>query len=346
MKVNCKCGRAARAAAFSLFTLQCFRYRIISCCEAARATGAAAMRRLGRLAGHVSVARPAAELQAGAAPEAPAEQDLRRRSAATLAQLGFVPPADLDTRHAAELRDQGWTVVPGVIDQRWLDELRAQYDECIAEEGLLAGMDMAPEDVQARVRDGTDPPPNPGVRLLLDLVNKGPVFDCVWSHPALLDLVSSVLPDFKLNSLNATEPTKGFGGQDAEGNTQPLHRDTLAPPPKDEDYTLVNSVWLLDDFSESNGGTRLRPESHRREGATAEVHIDAPAGSLVVFNGSILHGASFNASGARRRGVFCSWVVRSANQQTDQAKFLRPSTAERLTALGRYLLDVVDTTTA
>jgi hypothetical protein len=39
-------------------------------------------------------------------------------------------------------------------------------------------------------------------------------------------------------------------------------------------------------------------------------------------------------------------VVRSANQQTDQAKFLRPSTAERLTALGRYLLDFVDTTTA
>ena len=58
------------------------------------------------------------------------------------------------------------------------------------------------------------------------------MFDGVWSHPVLLDLVASALPDFKLFSLNGSEPTQGFGGQDPEGNTVPLHRDTLAPPPK------------------------------------------------------------------------------------------------------------------
>ena len=55
-------------------------------------------------------------------------------------------------------------------------------------------------------------------------MNKGPMFDGVWSHPVLLDLVASALPDFKLFSLNGSEPTQGFGGQDPEGNTVPLHR--------------------------------------------------------------------------------------------------------------------------
>ena len=50
-------------------------------------------------------------------------------------------------------------------------------------------------------------------------MNKGPMFDGVWSHPVLLDLVASALPDFKLFSLNGAKPKQGFRGQDAEGNT-------------------------------------------------------------------------------------------------------------------------------
>ena len=34
------------------------------------------------------------------------------------------------------------------------------------------------------------------------------------------------------------------------------------------------------------------------------------------------------------------WVVRDKPQQTNQLEFLRPSTARRLTPLGRHLLDV------
>ena len=61
---------------------------------------------------------------------------------------------------------------------------------------------------------------------------------------------------------------------------------------------------------------------------------------VLVFNGSTLHGCSINTSGARRRGVHCAWVVRDKPQQTNQLEFLRPSTARRLTPLGRHLLDV------
>ena len=130
------------------------------------------MHRLDRVTGHVSLGQQQPAGGGHSLPAAAADSiaQRRRRSAATLARLGFAPPAGLDARHAAELREQGWTVVRGVMDERWLSELRSQYDRAIAAEGRMAGMDMAPEEARARVRAGTDPPPNAaaGSRNLLD----------------------------------------------------------------------------------------------------------------------------------------------------------------------------------
>jgi hypothetical protein len=129
------------------------------------------MHRLKQVTGHVSLGQQQPGGGGHSLPAAAADISIaqrRRRSAATLARLGFAPPAGLDARHAAELREQGWTVVRGVIDERWLGELRSQCDRVIAAEGRMAGMDMAPEEARARVRAGTDPPPNAGSRNLLD----------------------------------------------------------------------------------------------------------------------------------------------------------------------------------
>ena len=238
--------------------------------------------------------------------------------------------------HLAQLHDEGFTVLHGVVGGRWLRSLQRRFDEIVAEEGVLAGLDGMPEELRNEILAGTLKHPNPGFRQLGDVVNKGRVFDNLWTHPALLKLVASVLPDFKLFSLNGLDPKHGHGQQG-------LHRDTLAGPEPGRNFTIVNSVWMLDDFDESNGATRYVPQSHIRANTDNEGDVcfaAAPAGSVLVFNGSLLHGASLNRSGARRRGLHCAWVVRSKPQQTDQLKYLRRSTALRLTALGRYLLDV------
>ena len=129
------------------------------------------------------------------------------------------------------------------------------------------------------------------------MVNKGEVWDGVWSHPALITLVASVLPvEFKLFSFNGLDPKPGHGHQG-------LHRDTLAGPEPDErNFTVVNSLWMLDDFSQANGATRFIPQSHVRGDTddTADLtYANAPAGSVLVFNGSLLHACSLNVSGAR-----------------------------------------------
>ena len=143
----------------------------------------------------------------------------------------------------------------------------------------MAGLDAAPETFQQSVREGREPHPNPGFRQLVDVVNKGEVFDRLWTHPSMLTLVASVLPDFKLFSLNGLDPKPGCGHQ-------PFHRDTLAGPEPNGDWTIVNSVWMLDEFRHTNGATRVVSESHVRgdvdggPGSPSVRYAEAPAGSV------------------------------------------------------------------
>ena len=81
------------------------------------------------------------------------------------------------------------------------------------------------------------------------LVNKGSVFDRLWSHPLLLAAVRHVIEaPFHFSSLNARDALPGEG-------LQALHQDAAANQPP---YGC-NSVWMLDDFRKENGCTRVVP---------------------------------------------------------------------------------------
>ena len=117
-------------------------------------------------------------------------------------------------------------------------------------------------------------------------------------------------------------------------------------------YFVANSLWLLDDFSEINGATRLVPGSHKwgkppgdeMEDPTAthpmERKVLAPAGTIVVFNSHTWHGGSLNRTHDMRRVMHMAFVRRDLAQQTDQRKHLRATTEQRLDAARRVLLDV------
>ena len=243
-----------------------------------------------------------------------------------LHQLGAKPEL-LDDRQRDELRRKGYTLLRGVIDPPWLAALRERFEELITAEGAKAGLEVHQEK---------------GTRRLADLVNKGEVFDRLWSNPLLLAAVYSVIDaPFHCSSLNARDALPGEGLQD-------LHQDAAANPPP---YGC-NSVWMLDDFSPENGCTRLVPGSFRRPNPKQVLddprapHPDeelmvAPAGSVAVFNSYTWHGGTVNRTrDARRRALHCYFSPRGEAQQTDQRSSLRPETAVRLTPAQRFLLDL------
>jgi ectoine hydroxylase-related dioxygenase (phytanoyl-CoA dioxygenase family) len=111
-------------------------------------------------------------------------------------------------------------------------------------------------------------------------------------------------------------------------------------------------MWCLDDFTELNGATRCVPGSHRSGRSPADdlgdptkdhpdqILLTAPAGSVIIFNAHLWHGATLNTTDQRRRGMTMSYARRDEPQQLDQKAYIRKAVYDRLSPAARYLLDV------
>ena len=205
-----------------------------------------------------------------------------------LLDRGFVPRPLTDAQRSA-LDTEGFLVLEAIISPDWLDGLRQAFDEIHDREGDKAGEEVAQME---------------GVRRLADLVNKGSVFDAVYLQPELLTTVFHVLQrPFKLHSLNGHDPLPSSG-------LQILHADWGQPTEPGGPYHVVNSLWMLDDFTPDNGATRCVPGSHRISGRITDhvsdrladhpdqVYLTGRAGSVAVFNGSLWHSSYVNRSNA------------------------------------------------
>ncbi|MXX04142.1 MAG: phytanoyl-CoA dioxygenase family protein [Gemmatimonadetes bacterium] len=249
-----------------------------------------------------------------------------------LLERGFVPWS-LTSAHRRALDTDGFIVLEGIISPDWLAGLRHAFDEIHDREGDKAGEEVAQME---------------GLRRLADLINKGSVFDAVYLQPELLTAVYHVLQrPFKLHSLNGHDPLPGSG-------LQILHADWGQPAAPCGPYHVVNSMWMLDDFTRINGATRCVPGSHRIPGRITDhiadrladhpdqVYLTGSAGSVAVFNGSLWHSSYVNRSDAPRRALHCAFIAREHPQQTNQREYLQAETAQRLSPLARYVLDVED----
>ena len=212
-----------------------------------------------------------------------------------------------------------------------MQALAHRFDELVAEEGDKAGTEVHQEQGTAR---------------LANLVDKSSLFDVCWTHPKLLASVAYVYQwcPFKLNSLNARAALPGEGHQR-------LHADSPVPAIPGV-YQNCNSIWMLDDFTESNGATRVVPGSHRwprlpadamsdpRDPHPQETLLLGEAGSCAILNAHLWHGGTKNTTDQLRRSVMGGFVPRDVVQQTVQREHLRRETLRRLGAAQRYLLEV------
>jgi ectoine hydroxylase-related dioxygenase (phytanoyl-CoA dioxygenase family) len=244
-----------------------------------------------------------------------------------LAELG-VTDGTLGADVKERLDRDGYAPLPGVLSGEQVMRMRARLAELMAAEGDRAGMEVHQE-------AGTD--------RLADLVNKDPVFEVCFTDRRVLACIAHVLGEFKLSSLNSRAALPGQGRQALHAEGGPVG---LGP------YQVCNSIWLLDDFTEDNGATRVVPGSHRLtvsvrdvmpDPAAAhpgEVKLTGPAGTVVVFNSHLWHGGSLNRTSRQRRAVHSYFTRRGNRQQLDQQKYVRPETLARLSPAARFILDV------
>jgi ectoine hydroxylase-related dioxygenase (phytanoyl-CoA dioxygenase family) len=229
-----------------------------------------------------------------------------------------------------KLDRDGYLPLSNILSADQIAHITKRTDELIAIEGESAGKEVHQE---------------AGTNRLSDLVNKDPIFEICFTHPRLLAAMNHVLRgDLKLSSLNYRAALPGSGNQG-------LHADwsTAAEP---GNYYVCNSAWLLDDFTETNGATRLIPGSQRSGKLAKDVLADptqtqpdeilviAPAGTVVIFNSHTWHGGTLNRTDRPRRVLHSYFTRRDQTQQLDQKAYIRPETYERLSPPARFILDV------
>jgi ectoine hydroxylase-related dioxygenase (phytanoyl-CoA dioxygenase family) len=236
----------------------------------------------------------------------------------------------LSPKERRQLDEEGYLLLPGILTPAQVAAFSARLEALVEEEGEQAGSETHQERGSIR---------------LSDLINKDPMFEVCLTHPRVLAAIAQVIRgEIRFSSLNSRAALPGQGGQhlhaDWDGGTAP------------GEYLVCNSIWLMDDFTERNGATRVVPRTHR-SGRTPqealpdagaphpdEVKLIAPAGSVAVWNGHLWHGGTRNATERRRLALHSYFCRRDQEPQTDQRRYLRPETRARLSPAARYLLDV------
>ena len=202
-----------------------------------------------------------------------------------------------------DLKTWGYCLIADALSPDQLARMRRRVEDQ-AEAERLAGL---------AVWQGSAPRPDealPRLQFIHCLINKGEQFvQCVEHDPAgvqggpvIEQLLNETMGrDFLMSSFIAiiSQPGNNPQGLHMDQGTAPFH---LAEAP----FTM-NTMFILADTSAKNGGTLVVPGSHRLMAdippgqpittpLPPAINLEAPAGTVMMFEGRLLHGTGVNRS--------------------------------------------------
>lgn len=245
----------------------------------------------------------------------------------------------LSKQEIHKLNKDGYLGLGQLLSASEVQAVNQRIDELISQEGENAGSELFDSKYIRHPKEA-------GADRLADLVNKGPIFDQFYTHPKVLAAIEAVLGGaYKLSSLNYRAARPGLG-------LQKLHVDygNIVP---EGGYKVCNTIWLLDNFTEYNGATRIVPGTHTSKNLPQdtledcnlphphEIKIIAPAGSVFVFNSHVWHGGTTNQTDKHRRSIHSYFCTKDQPQQLDQQKYITEETKMRIGTQGQHILGIL-----
>jgi ectoine hydroxylase-related dioxygenase (phytanoyl-CoA dioxygenase family) len=186
-----------------------------------------------------------------------------------------------------EIDIYGFTVLEGVLSADEAAAMRAALIEC-------------------EKRDGTESLHRGTASHVANLPTMDPIFFPTIDHPRVLPILEHFLgTNLILGSLNSRIVRPGDPDQLLHSDIGQAMLNPISP-------VMMNTVWMLDDFTKEIGATRVLPGSHRSGLQEPPqdfelkylVTAEAPAGSVLVFNGQTWHGGGANTTDRNRHALF------------------------------------------
>jgi len=156
--------------------------------------------------------------------------------------------------------------------------------------------------------------PTPSGQYVNTLINKGEVFaQCIEQNPEAVQ-AGPVIEQIMDETLGKGWICHSFlsNGADPGGYPQGLHIDQgpLLPWVTEEAPALFNTMYIPQDVNEKNGSTLVIPGSHNiliKAGSGGKVgklppavNLEAKAGTVMLFDGRMLHGTGVNRTKKQR----------------------------------------------
>ena len=197
----------------------------------------------------------------------------------------------------ADLERDGYALIEDVLDPADVKHARDELERILVDTPYGRG------DFEGR-----------HTRRVYALFGKTRALDVMATHQTILALLDEVLGEYHLSAPTAIDIGPG---EKAQG----LHPDdALYPIARPHVELVVNIMWPLQEFTEANGATRIIPGSHKwtdkiPNADTPPVSVEMPAGSALVYLGSVWHGGGANTTDESRLGVvmhYCRGWLRPA----------------------------------
>ena len=165
------------------------------------------------------------------------------------------------------------------------------------------------------------------------LVERCPAARELVMHPFVLATAGHFLRHATTMQLHLTQIISVEPGE----SRQKPHRDQMAFdffPFPDDYHVQCNTMWALTDFTAENGATHIHPgTSAMTDDEAAAVPSEQAVmrrGSVLFYEGKVLHGAGANTTNAVRRGVNITYAVGWVRQEENQYLACSPEVARTL----------------
>ena len=213
--------------------------------------------------------------------------------------------------HLDAISDQGFTVLKSLVPDNLITDIKTELAPYLQRE--LMGRNNFEGFSSERV---------------YALLNKAPSVAQLVEHEVILDLLNQLLePTYLLSANLAINVHPGE-------TPQPFHADHSSLP--DQDRTLTNGIsviWALDDFTECNGATEVIPGSHKWQSRLPKeedvVKVEMPAGSAVMFHGSLYHRGGANRAANSRLAITPQYCQPWLRQLENMVLAVPPTSASR-----------------
>jgi ectoine hydroxylase-related dioxygenase (phytanoyl-CoA dioxygenase family) len=200
---------------------------------------------------------------------------------------------------------------------------------------VVAAVLAETEPYRERTAAGTDSFSGRNTRRTGSLVARSESVRAMVLHPTVIGVCDEILGANSTSyQLHVTQVIDIGPGEPA----QFLHRDQWAwdtfPFPRGFDVE-ISTIWAMHDFTDLNGATRVVPGSNQwpddaRPTPDQTEPAEMPAGSVLIYSGSVFHGGGANRSDGRRVAVNIDYCLGWLRQEENQYLACPPDIARHL----------------